>query len=803
MKAKHRLLKRIAIAFGAFFALLVLLAAILPFVVDVDQFRPKISEMAGQYIQGELKLGKLRLSLWGQIKIQVDGFSLNDSKGRNIVSVRDVYFHVPFSSVFAGAPLLTLAMNKPEVTLIKDAKGLNALTLVKATPAGQPTNAAPAAPAAPSGGEGSGSSLPGIVARARLGLSMTDAHISYVDRITDFSTAIEALNVRVKDLSLSRPTEIEVSANLNTRMGKVLSVTGPMVFRATAKPEFSGSEFQRASVHVLADLDKLQIQYGDLFHKTASVPMRAEGVIAATPTSAEIQKLVARFHNAEITVSGAYTGMGSEHPAVQFAAKSNDIAMGPWAALVPMLKAYELSGAAAFDASAKGPMDKLAYQAVFALKALKAKAPYIKGQPQIDAQVKVVTDKVEKMEMTMKAPGNDLRVSGSVVSFSKPKIAFRVDSTGMDLDQILDFPKAPKTAAAPAAPAPGDTKTASKGGAAAQSDYDALLEPLREAPIAAATTGSIVVAMKFIKMMNVRMEPIDASLTLKGLLASLDRFRMGMFDGMILANASFDLKPKMPRYDFGLDVAGLDLKKAVTSQMEMFKNTAYGKATFKMKGKGASFNPNPAKANLTGSGSFSIADAQFATMDIGKMAQEAVNRALEWAAKAVPGLAGKRLTLGNVQTGYERFSASFTIGSGVFTMPDFVAVSGHHKGIDLKGATTIGLLDYKLAAQWAIIDTHNLTGARNLSVETNGVRVDSILAEPGQPVQFPIKVGGTLFAPAPDYTSVAEALGKVALANAGRAVEAKLKQEVGNRAKAELQKVAPPALQNVIKGLKF
>lgn len=796
----RKFLKWIGISVGVFLLLLVATAVIVPLVVDVDQFRPKIVETSKEYLNGELKLGRLHLSLWGQIKVRVDGFSLNDAQGRNVVSAADVYFHVPFSSIFSGSPRLTFAMKKPEVTVIKDKSGINAMQLVKTAPKAAPGS--PEAPSVPPSPGTSSGSLPGIVTRARLGIEMLDARLAYVDKSTDLVSRVEALDVRVKDLSLSRPTEIEISAKLDTRMGKVLSVKGPAKLRASAQPQFKGTEFEKASVVIKADLDGVDIAYGELFHKAPGIPMNIDGKLAATPTSAVIENLTAKFHNAIVTMSGGMTGVGTPGAEVTFKAASNDVAMSPWSQLVPMLKAYELTGAAAFKADARGPLGKLQYQADLAIKALKAKAPTLKVQPQIDATVRVVTDKVERMEMTFKAPGNELVVAGSVVSFTKPRANVQVTSTGMDLDQLMDFPKAPKKDAAGAVPVV-DSKQGAASGAKPASDFDALLEPLRQNAVLASADAVIGFNLKFIKAMGIRVDPIDGQMSLRSLVANLDKFRMGVFDGLITSSASFDLKPKMPRYQFGMQVAGFDLKKAVSSQLEMFKNTAYGKLNFKMNGKGASFNPEPAKANLEASGNLAMTDAQFASIDVNKMAGEAVNKALEGVAGQIPGLKGKKLVLGNVQTGYERMTANFSISKGSFSMPDFSAYSGKYRGLDIKGATTIGLKDYKLAAHWEVIDSNNVTGASNLTVESNGVRVERILCEPGQPVRFPIDVGGTLFAPAPSYTSVAESLTKVALANVARAAGAKLKQEATNKVKQELQKVVPNELKKALEGIKF
>ncbi|MEZ4751502.1 MAG: hypothetical protein R3B54_13060 [Bdellovibrionota bacterium] len=59
-------------------------------------------------------------------------------------------------------------------------------------------------------------------------------------------------------------------------------------------------------------------------------------------------------------------------------------------------------------------------------------------KPVVDAIVQIRPERVEKFAMTMKAPGNDLRVQGSVHSFTAPKVKIDVASKGMDLDRLLN-----------------------------------------------------------------------------------------------------------------------------------------------------------------------------------------------------------------------------------------------------------------------------------------------------------------------------------------------------------------------------
>lgn len=778
-------LKKVGIGFGVFFGLILLAIVILPFVIDVDHYRPQIVQAANDHINGKLEMGKLTLSLWGQIRVTVDGFSLSDAKGRKVVSAKDVFFHVPLGPLITGKPVLTFKMTRPELVVVKDKAGkMNVMSLMKDT-----TNAPKAAEEAKAGP----TKLPSLAVKARLGIEMKDAMLSYKDEATDLVSQVKDLNVLLENLSLSHPTDISVWANLDTRMGQSLSLKGPAKLTGRLDPRFNGSEFQDATLMFKADMDGVGIAFGTLFDKKPGVATNADGAFKVSMKALEIEKSTMRFHNAVVDASGKVTEM-DVNPKLDVHVKSNEIQLKPWSELVPMLKEYELGGSATLAADLSGSAVDPRYRADVRAIAVTAKAPNLKQQPRIDAAVKVITDQVESMTMTMKAPGNDLKITGKVVSFTKPKVDLLVTSTGMDLDALIDFPKPPpKGAKGQEAPA---AKTA------ATEDFDAMLAPMRENPMLAATVVSARANLTQIKIYGIKMTDINAVMGFRDLALSLDPFRMNLWDGKIAASMGAQMKPKTPTYRFSGDVAGLDLQQAVSSQLELFKNTVIGKASFHMDATGASFNPDAAKGNLNGRGTMKVEHAQFHSIDVGKMASEAINKSLNDIAAKVPPLKGKTVPVLKTDSRYEVISSDFTIQSGQFHAPNFAAKSEPNKGIDLKGDTVVGIKDYSLSAAWQLIDTYNLTKARDLSVETNGVRVDHILADGNNPVTFPVRVTGTCFAPVTNYTAVPEALGKVAIANMGRAVEGKAKAEVQKQVQNQLNKVkAPEPVQNAIQGL--
>jgi hypothetical protein len=149
--------------------------------------------------------------------------------------------------------------------------------------------------------------------------------------------------------------------------------------------------------------------------------------------------------------------------------------------------------------------------------------------------------------------------------------------------------------------------------------------------------------------------------------------------------------------------------------------------------------------------------------------------------------------------------ATFTIARGVFLMPDFSAKSKVGAGLDIKGLTEVTLSEgYPLKAKWELIDTYNVTRARDVSVQNAGIRVDNLFAEGNGPVRLPVTVGCKATSPCFTYTEVPEHFTRVALSKLSGAATKKVESEVKKKAESvvkDLGKKASPEVNKAIKKL--
>lgn len=179
-----------------------------------------------------------------------------------------------------------------------------------------------------------------------------------------------------------------------------------------------------------------------------------------------------------------------------------------------------------------------------------------------------------------------------------------------------------------------------------------------------------------------------------------------------------------------------------------------------------------------------MVDATFQSIDIAKMAGEAINKALEKVGDKIPAAKGKTVKIpSGISSKYEFIASDFTIAGGHFVAPNFTAKAMKDQGLDLKGSTDVGLIDQELKADWEIIDAYNLTKARDIGFEVSGVKVDNVLAEGSGPVVLPVSVACKYTAPCPSYGKVPEHFLKVAMGNVKKGAVQAVKTQGVEKAK--------------------
>jgi len=629
---KPKWMKPVAMGAGVFLVLFVAAAIIVPLVVDVDKYRSTIEELVESHINGDLELGKLKLSLWGRILIKVEHFTLSDRNKKKIISAKNVYFHIPITSLLSGSPAVTFKLKSPELHIVKLKSGkYNLMTLVKESK-GKPKASKQSEPV----------ELPAFAKRSRLNMDLRDALLVYRDLTTKEETKIKDINIKLTNLSLTHPTKLSMWGNIDTET-KGYTIKGPVKLNGTSQVSFKKGQFQKANLKLNVDLNKLYILIPDTFKKTQT-----------------------NYLNAELTMQVGKNSLSLE-------------------------------------------------------------------------------------ALNLKVFNSKIQMKGKVVSFTKPNLTFDIQSEGIDLDPML-------------IPASKQSKTKKP---VEQSDYDALLAPLRKSKMASAAKGTISFSVKYLRAMNFELTDITGKARLNNLKIKIDPLKLKLYDAPVTSTLSANLNPRRPTYRFNMKLASLDLSKAVDAQVPAIAGMVKGTASFNLKGSGASFNPNSALQNLKGQGGFKMVNLSLkAPSEDANEASAAINDAYRQISGKVAGVQVIKVDKARLRhLQYDEFSSSIVIGGGRLSTPNIVATAKKDLGIDMTGKSDVTLSNYGLDAKIVLVDTYNIIGAQKLAITSGGNQKTRLLTQSDGYVHLPLSIGGTVFEPEVNYAALTGNMVAVAVRN--------------------------------------
>lgn len=794
---KSFFLKRVVPVITVCFGVVVLTLSILPLVIDVDKYRPQLITWVNSQIQGELELGRIQLSLWGQLGVKIAHAELVDASRKPVLSTGEFSLAVPPSSIFQGRPQLVIRLSKPKIVFERNEKGLwNITHLIKKS-----ENVAEKSKPSPEPSEAR-APLPEWVGRASVSLDIQQADLEISDLKTQAKYQLKSLALTSDAIVLNRLPGFQLQGVLDSSFSPSGRIRGPF--------KLTGVQDQN-DFSLSADLTPVMIAAGNYFEKNENIPLTLKFRVVDSPDAWTLTQGQLVFHQAVLTFEGALgKKSGNASQMLQWKSELNNLALDEWGELLPSLDKSLLKGKVKSMLSASGTLDAPKAQVEASLEGGQFQGKYFKRPLDFSAVLKADSDSVDQLRIQMNAPGFDVRIAGQINSYEKPSIVVQGESNEMDFDQLMDWDKMKKDAVvvAPAAPAEIPKKssatTEKTGRAVSVPDYDTPLAFLSQNDLAKRASGVVTWNGKSLKFYNVNIEPLRGKFLLKNLVVSGGFEEARLWGGSARAAGEFSFQGERPKYKFQGQLNNLSLQDAVASQMELFRNIATGLLSAQFEGTGESFNPVLAKKNLNAKGKMKVKPAKLSSIDMNKMISEGLKEVMVRLGDKVPNLKGRELRNEAITSEFSQITGTFNIQDGLFSAPDFFAEAVPKKGVDVRGETQIGLIDYALNAQWEISDPYNLLKAQDLHLDQGGIQVRSVLVERGKPFRLPIRVSGTLLRPQYDYGLVPEFLAKIALNNLGLAAQDKAKTEMTKKAQEEVKKLtdqAPKPVQDILKGI--
>ncbi len=669
-------------------------ALALPSIIDVDKFRPQITQAVNDKINGELKLGKLHLSLWTGIDVSVDSVSLHiNGQPKPVVESDKAYLEIPFWSLLTFSPRVTAVLIAPKVDVVKgkDAK-LNIMALVKEGTPAQPSKPAQAA---------SSSGLPAIVANASAGLRVKKGYLSFADEASGAKYVVDGFDVDVENLGLRRTVDASITLPLKVNTAD-MQVEGPVIAHAKITPDMSDAGDFSASGTAEVDASEMSFSLSKgMVKKSAKTTLTVSADFSGSQKEADLKKISLHFDKIGVDANGKI--ILQPKMITKMNVQTSGVDLASLEKFVPMLHEYALAGTARFQVKTDGPMEALTYSGQLEVSGGKAAYPaMLKAPISFGLQTKFSEKSLNLESVTVNGPSTDVLLKGSVENFKAPKFGFKLISKEINVDALMKSSDAKKTAEyfipslipqAEAAPGHGkDKKKApahnAKGASVKATHAESDPAPagntgnpmlsLAKNPILENAAGTFNIAIGKVIAKGGTITDINANISLKNLALAVENASLKTCEGAV--NAKFDANLKSPGLDFATSgtMKGLSAKAALTSYVPKFQNSLEGKLGANWNLKGRVYPQSAMMKALGGTMNLTAENGKLSTIDLKESIQGVMAK--------LPLLKG--VSPPNIDQNFKSMRADMKFANGVITANP-VEVVGTEKGVNLKGKSTI------------------------------------------------------------------------------------------------------------------
>jgi|GEM_PF-1796526 len=778
------------------------LLLIVPPLIPIDKYRPKLEAAVNSRIKGKIKLGALKLNFRGAFRLGFELLEVFDREGRVVTTLKEGHVSFPWIGLLTLSPRLVIVAESPQLQVLKlKDKSLNLVDVFPTEGDGtssEETKTDGAEPAAEKGGVSAGVGA-WIASRSSLGFDVEKASIRYEDLVTKSVQSVQDLSIKSERFSLKDPSSLQVRGLLKSRDGGVgYRVEGPFAFEMSVNPVWAGSQFKQAKIELGFEGSDLTISVPGSFKKKAGDKFGLTTELLWTGQEVRVTDGEFEF----LMFKTAFKGIGTlvDFSLERFEGEAHvpSTDLKSLSDSIDALAVYNLEGFLKLDTSFSWSQAETAYKGVLTVEKGALSGGGLPKRITFKSKTEFATDRLDDFSFIGEADKSDFNLSGSVSRFAAPKFNIRFQSNSLDLDSLLPPPPTTKNAALNSSDPHRPLERSVAQAGAGNLSVDAMCAEMMKNPLVANAEGLLQANLKSIRtngllLENFVMRASYANKTLRVLEAT-----SRLLKGSMSATSAITFGTVKPSLIYSLALDKISLKDATESQLALFRNTMAGELSFKVSGSGTSLNSDQMVNTLESKGSFTVRDGTIKSVDIAAMLQEAVSKSIEKISSAYPKLKGKSIRVrDDLKSEYSSISSSFTMSKGNVSIPDFEAKAVINRGVDLKGRVDMNLISRDFKAEWLVSDTYNLTKAKDISVEIQGVEVPEVLAEKGQPVIFPISLACKIEKPCPSYLKLPEHFAKIALKNVGGSSKKILVEKVKEAAGGDLKEAG----KKLFKGL--
>lgn len=253
----------------------------LPFMIDLNRFKPQIQEAVAQKVNAKLDFSSASLTILSGLGAELKDVSLinTDSQfqGTPLLNVQNVRFRADFWPLLKGHLIGHLVIKNPMIVVEKAGEKNNITALMKPNQ----TSSAPASPETKPQSALKNSGKPDASQKSMMDTLLVEqfvienAHLLVKDRMEKSnSMEVKELDVRLTNIGFDTDTHVLVKTNLHV-VQNGMEIKGPLALQLTANTHMNAGAWDHTTLNGTLNLDDVGLHAKDAFVKAAGVPLHA------------------------------------------------------------------------------------------------------------------------------------------------------------------------------------------------------------------------------------------------------------------------------------------------------------------------------------------------------------------------------------------------------------------------------------------------------------------------------------------------------------------------------------------------
>lgn len=273
------------------FLTFVVVLAVLPFLINLNKFRPQIQEAVSSQLNAKVDFASAQLTILTGLGVELKEVSIENTdeqfKGTKLLHVQELDLNLELLPLLHKGLVGSIKIKSPEILIAQNGERNNLASLAKKDSKTEEKQ--------DQKGDGS-NPLDGLLIKS---LVISDANITYQDRTKGAASKpilIHNLNVNLKNLGFDKEMELDLSTSVSFEKDKV-KVKGPLVLHVLSNTHMENANWDNTKFQGTFDFNKLDLNYKNIFVKSDKTPFQLSVIGNANPDRVQIDDMKFNLKN--------------------------------------------------------------------------------------------------------------------------------------------------------------------------------------------------------------------------------------------------------------------------------------------------------------------------------------------------------------------------------------------------------------------------------------------------------------------------------------------------------------------------